>query len=123
MCAASSVSLYSKWFGLYDGCHYKISLIMYFFFARHVVPKAHCLNIISLNRTDSLFNVRVHRVDSLSIDGEILTRDANSPYGIRLKGGEYSRKGELSRNCDKSIWPLVHTNGGVHQQEEVVNLS
>lgn len=23
----------------------------------------------------------------------------------------------------KSIWPLVHTNGGVHRKEEVVNLS
>lgn len=77
------------------------------FFARHVAPNAHCLNIMSLNRTDSLFYVRVHRADSLSIDGEILTRDANSPYGIRLKGGEYSRKGELSRNCDKKAFGLL----------------
>ncbi|KAL1441009.1 hypothetical protein MTO96_008931 [Rhipicephalus appendiculatus] len=27
--------------------------------------------------------------DGLSIDGEILTRDANSPYGIRLKGASF----------------------------------
>ncbi|XP_077556834.1 lopap-like [Haemaphysalis longicornis] len=29
------------------------------------------------------------RSDPLSIDGEILTRDANSPYGIKLKGGSF----------------------------------
>ncbi|XP_037511020.1 lopap-like [Rhipicephalus sanguineus] len=29
------------------------------------------------------------RGDGLSIDGEILTRDANSPYGIRLKGASF----------------------------------